>query len=386
MRNELIAKNDPKSPVSEVFRAFRTNVQYMTKSSKARTIVVTSTVQGEGKSWIVSNLAITFAQTGKNVIIVDSDMRRPKQHRLFGIRQYPGLSNYLSGVMGNGNEQGIKLSYCVQRTEIPNLYVMPAGTLPPNPSELLESEKTEELLERLKQSFDVIIFDGAPCLLVTDPTILSRIVDSTILVASQKDTKIEDLRNAKKQIENVGGHIAGVVLNRVKVSNKKYESRYYYSSDNKRKRKEESFYITPELASYYNPNYNYNSQYGYNHNEYGFDNNEANNIPQVVVKGENQVPIKENNDFLDLDKHEVIKQENVVKEDKKETIKEEAIKEEENKKVVEEKQLSLEDLVNEVKEEEKVKKNNVSELVLEDEEENDNIIVLNYNNKNESAL
>lgn len=230
MKKELITKIDAKSPVSEVFRSLRTNIQYMSKSSSCQTILVTSTTHGEGKSWIVSNLAVTFAQTGKNVIIIDADMRRPRQNNIFGIDMFPGLSNYLAGMSSRGTDKNIAVKDCIQATEIDNLYVLPAGNIPPNPSELLESTKTKELLNELKKIFDVVIFDGAPCLLVTDATIISRIVDSTILVASYKTTKIDELKDAKRRIEAIGGHVAGVVLNRTKLTKKKYENSYYSSS------------------------------------------------------------------------------------------------------------------------------------------------------------
>ena len=230
MKKELITKIDAKSPVSEVFRSLRTNIQYMSKASSCQTILVTSTTQGEGKSWIVSNLAVTFAQTGKNVIIIDADMRRPRQNNIFGIDMFPGLSNYLAGMSSRGTDKNIAVKDCIQATEIDNLYVLPAGNIPPNPSELIESTKTKELLNELKKICDVVIFDGAPCLLVTDATIISRIVDSTILVASYKTTKIDELKDAKRRIEAIGGHVAGVVLNRTKLTKKKYENSYYSSS------------------------------------------------------------------------------------------------------------------------------------------------------------
>lgn len=238
MKKELITKIDPKSPVSEVFRALRTNIQYMGKGGKSQSMVVTSTMQGEGKSWVISNLAVTFAQAGKNVILIDADMRRPRQNNIFGVDMYPGLSNYLSGVTSRGTERDITVRDCIQPTEIDNLYIIPAGNIPPNPSELLASPKMKELVDELKKIFDIVIFDGAPCLIVTDSTVISRVVDYTLLVASQKTTKIDDLKDAKRQIEAVGGHVIGVVLNRVKMSSKKYENKYYYtqSSDGTRKR------------------------------------------------------------------------------------------------------------------------------------------------------
>lgn len=233
MKREIITRTDPKSPVSEVFRTLRTNLQYMNNGSdKCQTIVTTSTVQGEGKSFVTANLAVTFAQAGKKTLIIDADMRRPRQHPIFGVDMYPGLSNYLSGINLSRSRHEIAIEECIYKTKIENLYLMPSGNIPPNPSELLQSRKLKTLLEELEPNFDVIIFDGAPCLLVTDSTIISRLVDATIIVASQGKTKIDDLKEAKRRINRVGGHIAGVVLNRVKISKSKYGEKYYESNNN----------------------------------------------------------------------------------------------------------------------------------------------------------
>ena len=232
MKKEIITQSDPKSPISEVFRALRTNLQFMSKSSNCQTILITSTVQSEGKSWTSANLATTFAQTGTKTLIIDADMRKPRQHKIFQISNIPGLSNYLSGINDMGRKQNIDVFDCIKKTGIDNLYLLPSGNIPPNPSELLMSDKTLALLEEVKNNFDVVIFDGAPCLLVTDSTIISRIVDSTVLVTSYKYTKIDDLKEATKRIKRVGGKIAGVILNRVEISNKKYESKYYYANNN----------------------------------------------------------------------------------------------------------------------------------------------------------
>ncbi len=232
MKKEIITQSDPKSPISEVFRALRTNLQFMSKSSNCQTILITSTVQSEGKSWTSANLATTFAQTGTKTLIIDADMRKPRQHKIFQISNIPGLSNYLSGINDMGRKQNIDVFDCIKKTGIDNLYLLPSGNIPPNPSELLMSDKTLALLEEVKNNFDVVIFDGAPCLLVTDSTIISRIVDNTVLVTSYKYTKIDDLKEATKRIKRVGGKIAGVILNRVEISNKKYENKYYYASSN----------------------------------------------------------------------------------------------------------------------------------------------------------
>ena len=230
MKKEIITQVDPKSPVAEVFRALRTNLQFMNRFGKSQTILLTSTVQAEGKSWIAANLATAFAQTGRKVILVDADMRKPRQHKIFSLKICPGLSNYLSEINELGRREKFSYKDCIKKTEVENLYLLPSGNIPPNPSELLLTDRIEELLKELSNEFEVIIFDGAPCLLVTDSTIISRMVDSTVLVVSQKYTKIDDLKEAKKRIKSVGGKLIGVVLNRVEVSNKKYADKYYYAN------------------------------------------------------------------------------------------------------------------------------------------------------------
>lgn len=231
MKKEVIAHRDPKSPVSEVFRTLRTNIQFMNTNNKLKTLLVTSTLPNEGKSWITANLAVTFAQAGKRVVIVDADMRKGRQYAIFEVSPRPGLSNYLSGIdVNNGNEISDDLSNYIQDTQIPNLYVIPAGNIPPNPSELLISTKMVSLLDRLKELCDLIIIDGTPSELVTDSIILSRIVDSTVIVTAHKQTKKDDLQKIVTNIQNVGGKIAGIVLNKVPVSAKKYEQSYYYGS------------------------------------------------------------------------------------------------------------------------------------------------------------
>lgn len=230
MKKELIAYRLPKSPISEVFRTLRTNIQFMNTKKGLKTLMVTSTIPGEGKSWVTANLAVTFAQAGKRVIIVDCDLRKGRQFSIFGIPPAPGLSNYLSGVNSNGNESSDNILEYVKQTEVDNLFVLPAGNIPPNPSELLVSERMQECIEKLKEYCDLILFDTTPSSLVTDAVIISRYADTSIIVASYKSTKIEDLKNIKREIENVGGKIAGVVINRIPTSAKKYTSAYYYGS------------------------------------------------------------------------------------------------------------------------------------------------------------
>lgn len=231
MRKEVIVHQDPKSPISEIFRTLRTNIQFMNTKGKLRTVLITSTLPGEGKSWISSNLAVTFAQAGRKVIIIDADMRKGRQYSIFGLSPTPGLSNYLSGMDSEYNEvETDNLSNFIQETNIENLSIIAAGNVPPNPSELLITPKMEELLNKLKESYDIIIIDGTPSQLVTDSLILTRLVDSTLIVTASKQTKKEDLKKVIRNIKNVGGKIAGVVVNKIEVSAKKYDQTYYYGS------------------------------------------------------------------------------------------------------------------------------------------------------------
>ena len=233
MRKELIAHRNPKSPNSEIFRTLRTNIQFMNTNKKLKTLLVTSTFPGEGKSWVTSNLAVTFAQAGKRVILVDADMRKGRQYSIFGVSPKPGLSNYLAEAEVDENGKSSKnIGDYIQETEIENLSVIAAGSVPPNPSELLVSTQMISALEDLKELCDLIIIDGTPCELVADSIILSRIVDSSIIIAAHKITKKDALERVVKNIQNVGGKLAGVVINRVPTS-KGYGSRYYYYGENK---------------------------------------------------------------------------------------------------------------------------------------------------------
>ena len=232
MKKEVIAHKDPKSPISEVFRTLRTNIQFMSNSKKMKTLLVTSTFPGEGKSWVTSNLAVTFAQAGKRVILIDADMRKGRQYAIFGVSPRPGLSNLLAEYdIDNNNPEQI-LDY-VQETEVENLFVISAGNVPPNPSELLVSQEMSKVLEELRKMCDIIIIDGTPCELVTDSVILSRMVETTIVVTAHKMTKKDALQRVVKNIKNVGGNLAGVVINKVPVSAKKYGEKYYYYGHDK---------------------------------------------------------------------------------------------------------------------------------------------------------
>ena len=229
MGKEIIVVENPKSPEAEMFRNLRTNIQFMNADSEKKVMVITSTIPGEGKSYVSANLAAAFAQLDKKVLIIDTDMRKGRQYTIFNLKPRPGISNFLSGVVEQdfvGEKEDIR-NY-IQETDIENLYLIPAGNVPPNPSELLVSTKMKAIIDDLVQAFDIIIFDVPPCLIVTDALILARLVDFTIIVSAQNTTKIENLKRAKLAIENVGGKVAGVVLNKVQVNSKSYENTYYY--------------------------------------------------------------------------------------------------------------------------------------------------------------
>lgn len=237
-QNELITYLESKSLVSESFRTFRTNVQFSKSNSKGgKTFLVSSCFPSEGKSYISANLAITFAQIGKKVILVDSDMRMGRQAEIFKISKGVGLSNYISGLDRNGIEISEDIGRYIKETEIANLNLITAGSVPPNPSELLSSPKLQELIENLKSFYDIIIFDGAPIIPITDSLILARNLESTIIVTLYNKTKKDDLLKVKNDIEAVGGKIIGTCINCMPVNSSKKESKYYYYREEKSRRK-----------------------------------------------------------------------------------------------------------------------------------------------------
>ena len=227
MQNEIITFTTPKASISEMFRTLRTNVQFMTASSERNSILFTSTQAGDGKSWIAANLAITFAQAGKKVILVDTDMRRGRQHKMFDLNNDKGLSNYLILSVNNPENE---LGDYIQKTMVDNLYVITAGIVPPNPSELLTSKKMIDLINVLESLADIVIFDATPSTMVTDAMAISRYIGSTLIVATYKKTKMDVLKQIKRNIENVGGRVAGVILNRAPISKREYGKSYYYES------------------------------------------------------------------------------------------------------------------------------------------------------------
>ena len=218
---ELVVDKKPKAVTSENIRTLRTNLQFSSVDSNLQTLLITSTLSGEGKSFISANLAISFAQAGKKVLIIDCDLRKGRQHKIFKLSSRRGLSNLLISDK-NYNEY-------ISETKIENLYVIPRGVVPPNPSELLGSKKNVQLLRELKKDFDIIIMDGAPVTGLSDSLILASLVDKVIIVSSLNHTPKTELKNTKKSLENLGANIAGLVVNNVNTKADSYGSYYYYS-------------------------------------------------------------------------------------------------------------------------------------------------------------
>ena len=215
----LITHFAPKSPISEAYRSLRTSIQYTRADTPLKTIVVTSPGPQEGKSTTVANLAITIAQMGTKTLLVDTDLRRPVLHSIFNLSRSKGISNFLVGKAG--------LEEIIFETDIDNLYVMPCGTLPPNPSELLGSKAMKHCITELKEQFDIILFDSPPIMAVTDAAVLSSDVDGVILVVKAGQTDRNAMLRSYEILSNIPNQILGALLNVVNVEGV-YGSYYYY--------------------------------------------------------------------------------------------------------------------------------------------------------------
>ena len=221
MNNELIVANNPKSGVAEAIKTIRTNLLFSSIDEPVKSILMTSSMSGEGKSFVSANLAVAFAQAGVKVLIVDCDLRRGRQHKIFNIDNEQGLSNLLLDVVDKNYKKYIK------KTRYENIYVLPMGIVPPNPSELLASAKNKQLVKLLKQKFDLVIYDGVPVGGLTDSIIMADLVDKIVIVSAYKITPVEFLANTNKALEKFKDKIAGVILNKFPSSKDHYYSKYY---------------------------------------------------------------------------------------------------------------------------------------------------------------
>ena len=216
--DELVVEDQPKSVVSESIKNLRTNLQFTSVDNDLKTILVTSSNASEGKSYIAANLAISFVQADKRVLIIDCDLRKGRVHKIFGLPNTYGLSNLLADDLNNTYRY-------IQKTNIKGLDVLTRGTYPPNPSELLSSKKNAALIDRLKSQYDIIIFDGTPSNGLADSIVMSTLADQVLIVAHDSVTKTQALAETKASLDKVNAKIAGVVLNRV---SRKGNGHYYY--------------------------------------------------------------------------------------------------------------------------------------------------------------
>lgn len=223
--NEIVILDNAKSPVAEAFRALRTNVTF---TQNTKTILITSSRMGEGKSYVAANLAATIAKTDKKVIIVDADMRKGRQNKIFGLENKRGLSNYLANCEETKVDISDVTSY-IKTTKVPNLHLMTSGSRPSNPAELLSAPKIKGLLSVLGEIYDIIIIDGTPSSIIADSVVISRFTDFTMLVTAYKTSKLEEVKKLIKSFEQVGTRLNGVVLNKYPLTKEGYTSSYYYS-------------------------------------------------------------------------------------------------------------------------------------------------------------
>jgi non-specific protein-tyrosine kinase len=198
----LITLTDPRSPVSEAYRTLRTNLSFYSLDHPIRTLVVTSSAPGEGKSTTIANLAVTLAQSGRRTILVDCDLRRPSLHTLFNLAEQPGLTN----MMLDETEAPL------QKTEVENLWLLASGTKPPNPADLLGAQKVDKVIDQLLAQADIVLFDAPPVIAVTDAAVLGAKVDGVLLVISAGKTRREHAERAKELLEKAKVRIVGVTL------------------------------------------------------------------------------------------------------------------------------------------------------------------------------
>jgi succinoglycan biosynthesis transport protein ExoP len=209
----------PTSGVAEASRAIRTNVIFMAPDQPYQALLVTSAGPAEGKTTVACCLAIAMAQAGQRVALVDCDLRRPRLHRIFGASSESGVSTALIGNLAD---------VVAVTTDVPNLAVIPSGPIPPNPAELLHSDRFKAFLAHLRTQFDRVIIDSPPIVPVTDAAVLATVVDATVLVVRAFVTTNDLARHGVRALADVGGTIAGVVLNAVDLD--RHEYKYYYYS------------------------------------------------------------------------------------------------------------------------------------------------------------
>jgi len=220
-KRKLITRTNPRSPISEQYRTIRTNIQFAAVDRDIQVIMVTSSIPGEGKSTSAANLAVVFAQQGKNVLLIDADLRKPTMHYTFNVTNTFGLTNVLTRRMD--------LSEAVEKTEVENLDILSSGPIPPNPAELLGSKAMDELLKQLRTEYSTIIIDTPPLMAVADAQILASKCDGSILVINSGKTVIDNVLKSKEKLTSSSARILGTILNNKKIISKQ-DIYYYYGN------------------------------------------------------------------------------------------------------------------------------------------------------------
>lgn len=220
-RPSLITLTRPSSVVAEQFRTIRTNIHFSMVDKDLKSLAITSAGPGAGKSTISANLAVSFANDGKKVLLVDTDMRKPTVHKTFHLPNHNGLTTALT-------DRTVELSTLVHRLETENLYVITSGTIPPNPAELLASRRMEEVKVELESVFDLVIFDLPPVIAVTDAQIMASKTDGTIFVINKGGADKEMVLKSRDLLDKVNANVLGAVFNRVETGNDRYQYYAYY--------------------------------------------------------------------------------------------------------------------------------------------------------------
>lgn len=219
---QLIAHEKPKSAIAEAYRSLRTNLGFASIDQENRVILLTSSSPMDGKSTITANLAVVLAQAGNKVVVVDCDLRKPVQHKVFSVDNSRGLTSCLLGQT--------RIEDAVHETVVENLSILPSGPIPPNPAEIIGSSRTAAFWQTLRETYDYVIIDAPPVLAVADASILSSQVDGVIMVIRSGNTRNDVALEAKEQLQKANAHIIGVVLNQVNMEGQEYKYYYYYSN------------------------------------------------------------------------------------------------------------------------------------------------------------
>lgn len=221
--SKIITMEEPRSPISEGFRSLRENVRFASIDDNLQTLLVTSPEPGEGKSTVASNLAVVFAQSGFSTILLDADLRKPMQHTIFDIKNRYGLSDLLFN-------QDVPFDKTMFKTQLENLYVVPSGTIPPNPSELIASKRMKNLLAELKGQADLIILDSPPIQAVTDSVSIAPEMTGVLLVVQPGKTHVTAARLSVEQLKRAKAKVLGAVLNPLDMKRSQYAYRYAYKN------------------------------------------------------------------------------------------------------------------------------------------------------------